>query len=86
MNKQRRKRLNEVKDKLDELMRELEYIMEEEEQAYNNLPDSIQESDRGEQMSDNCDTIYDWIETIGGVCCDIDDMTAEVAQWTSLSA
>lgn len=74
MNKQRRKRLDIVNQKLLELMDELEDIKNEEGEAFDNLPESIQESERGEQMSENCDTLDDWIDTIGEMSTDIEFM------------
>lgn len=64
MNKRRRKELeqlksefeqvcsdvNEAVEKLEELKENIECLMEEEEEAYDNLPESLQESDKGEAM------------------------------------
>lgn len=59
MNKIRRKWLEEVISQLEEKRDELWSIYEEEEQAYDNMPCSIQESDRGEQMQENMGTMED---------------------------
>ena len=39
MNKERRKRLIEISIKLDDLLDDLEEVIEEEEEAFNNLPE-----------------------------------------------
>ena len=57
MNKQRRKRLEDVVSRLEECMSDLEFIKEEEQEAYDNLPESIQYSERGELMQEIADDI-----------------------------
>ena len=57
MNKERRKRLDDVIDKLEELQAEVASIAEEEREAYDNLPEGIQNSERGEQISENADDL-----------------------------
>lgn len=43
MNKERRKRLIEISIKLDDLLDDLEEVIEEEEEAFNNPPESLPE-------------------------------------------
>lgn len=50
MNKERRKAIDLITDKLLEMQTELEEIKAEEEEAYDNLPEGIQASERGEEM------------------------------------
>lgn len=57
MNKERRKMLQDIIDKLDEQRLEIESVQEEEQEAYDNLPESIQYSERGETMSENIDEL-----------------------------
>ena len=52
MNKQRRKMIEDVKTRLDELKSSIEMILEEEREAYDNMPESLQESERGQAMDD----------------------------------
>lgn len=59
MNKERRKRLQKVIDKLEELGEELHDICSEEEDAYDNMPEGLQQADRGQQMYENIDEISD---------------------------
>ena len=58
MNKERRKRLLEISDKLSDLMDDLEEVIEEEEEAFNNLPESLQDSTKGIVMMDRLDTLH----------------------------
>lgn len=66
MNAQRRKRRDEAIEKLNEALAIIEEIKDEEDTAYENMPESLQESERGERLQENVDTldsIYDEIET-----------------------
>ena len=64
MNKERRKRLIEISDKLSDLMDDLEEVIEEEEEAFNNLPESLQDSTKGIVMMDRLDTLHDAISEL----------------------
>lgn len=57
MNKERRKRLDDVIDKLEELQQEVAAIGEEEREAYDNLPDSLNDTDKANQMYENADDL-----------------------------
>ena len=57
MNKVRRKAIEEIIGKLEELKDQLETLSTEELEAYDNLPESIQSSERGERMSEGVDDI-----------------------------
>ena len=66
MNKDRRDRLTEIISIIQEQMAELESIKEEEDEAFNNLPEGIQCSERGEVMEENVsemDDIYSDLES-----------------------
>ena len=57
MNKERRKWLQDVITELEEKRDELEQMACEEQEAYDNLPEGIQNSYRGGQISDNADNL-----------------------------
>ena len=64
MNKQRR-------NPLSEIVEEMEVLKEEERECFENLPDSLQESERGQQYEENaddletaCDDLENLIESI----------------------
>lgn len=57
MNKQRRKALEEIIGKLEELKEEIEAIQEEEQEAYDNIPESLQDTDRANHMYENIDAL-----------------------------
>lgn len=53
MNKDRRQRIALAIEKLDEIRCDIECIADEEQAAYDNLPESLQYSDKGEAMVEN---------------------------------
>ena len=57
MNKNRRKKLAAIQYQLEMLAEALRSVLEEEMDAFDNLPESIQESDRGESMADAIDNL-----------------------------
>ena len=86
MNKIRRKNLAEVISKLEgldslrqEAMEMLSSIIDEEQEAYDNIPESLQDSERGEQMQGYIDSMQDvadeldsldtsnWIDTLSDI-------------------
>lgn len=62
MNKQRRQTLAKIYDKLTEIRDILEEVQDEEECAFENLPESLQESERGQEIEDNA---YQLDEALG---------------------
>lgn len=65
MNKQRRKELADIIHQLCIIMNDLQSLRDEEDEAYNNLPDSQRDGDKGAQMDDDInamDNAYDFIE------------------------
>lgn len=59
MNNQGRNRLQKVIDQLEELKQEVSSICEEEQEAYDNMPESLQDGERGSQMYENISTLED---------------------------
>ena len=59
MNKPRRKHLEEIVEQLKSLYDDLEQLLEEEQEALDNMPEAIQYSDRGEYAQTKIDTIGD---------------------------
>ena len=67
MNKQRRARIAKVQAAIEVLLEELEEIRDEEQEAYDNFPESLQESERGEAMIAAIDNLDYAMESIGEV-------------------
>lgn len=57
MNKDRRKRLQEVRDALEGQLATLEEILDEEQESYDNYPESLQESERGQALYQNVESL-----------------------------
>lgn len=67
MNSYRRNKLHRAVNALDEAYYIVSAVSEEEETAYDNLPESLQESEKGETMQENYEEladIYDEIEAL----------------------
>lgn len=57
MNNTRRKSIQKIFDRLEELMQEIEALQEEEQDAYDNMPESLQEGERGQAMQEAADNL-----------------------------
>lgn len=64
MNKSRRSRLDKILEQIDDLLYDINSIRDEEEEAYENLPESIQDSDRGQAMYDAIDNLEEAINSL----------------------
>ena len=59
MNKTRLKRIGDVLARMEEVKEEVAAIMEEEQEALDNMPEGIQSSERGDHMQNVIDTLSD---------------------------
>lgn len=80
MNKQRRKELAEAIEKLEQAIAMLEQaketvecVTEEEQEAYDNMPESLQCSERGEMTLDNVGTLEEITSNIESYIDEIQD-------------
>lgn len=67
MNKARRKWLEDIIGKLEEQKDELYQLYEEEQEAYDNMPESLQESERGQiapEFVDSLETEHGSLEDV----------------------
>lgn len=60
MNKQRRQSLYDVVSSLSEAMDRLSEIRDEEQEAFDNMPEGLQCSSRGEAMQEAIDIMDEW--------------------------
>ena len=74
MNKERRKAIEEIIDQLGVLKEQVESISEEEQEAYDNLPEGIQYSERGEAMGENATDLEDAASTIDEAITTLQDI------------
>lgn len=75
MNKQRRDRILKLFDKLEEAAAEIEELQGDELEAYENLPESLKNSERGEAMSKAADCLLAASTSIDEV---FDNLTAAI--------
>lgn len=73
MNKERRKRIAEVSIKLAGLSEELQDIRDEEQESFDNLPESIQCGSKGEGMESTISLLDDAIDSLAGVESQLDE-------------
>lgn len=59
MNKQRRKALEMISDKLCEIQVELQYVRDEEEEVHDNVPESLQDTEMYEQQEEAISAMED---------------------------
>lgn len=57
MNKSRRATLNMIVNAIEELKTQLESVRDDEQDAFDNMPESLQESERGETMQEAIDNM-----------------------------
>lgn len=74
MNKARRKAIDGIIDQLGMLKEQLESITEEEQEAYDNLPESIQYAERGEAMSDTISDLDSSVSDIESIIDTLQDI------------
>lgn len=74
MNAQRRKVRDEILERLDGIVADLEELRNEEEEALENMPENLQESERAIQMQDNIDRLDEIINEIDNQKCELEDV------------
>ena len=60
MNKQRRKDLLDVAEHLQDALDRLSEVRDEEQEAFDNMPESLQYGSRGDAMQEAIDTMDEW--------------------------
>ena len=64
MNAERRKRRDAIGEILSAIISDIEELKDDEEGALENMPESLQESERGEKMRENVDSLEDIISVL----------------------
>ncbi len=87
MNKERRKRVAEAVEQMAAAMEYLETAMgllaevkDDEEAAYDNLPESLQESERGEAMQEACDTLEEAVDAAQEAFDNLEDVKSRLEE------
>ena len=74
MNKARRKQLEEIVNNLDEQKSAIESVCEEEQEAFDNLPESIQYSERGETMESYISEMEDALSNLEDIISSLQEI------------
>ena len=64
MNAERRKRRDSIGEILSAIISDIEELKDDEEGALENMPESLQESERGEKMRENVDSLEEIISEL----------------------
>ena len=72
MNIQRRKEISRIKKTLEEAINDLQNVLDDEQAAFDNLPENLQESDRATEMQDYIDNLE---TAIGNIEEALDELT-----------
>lgn len=64
MNKQRRIRVKDALELIDRARGILEEVRDEEQESFDNLPEGLQEGEKGERMQENIDALEDFLDNL----------------------
>lgn len=79
MNKQRRRKLSEISGVLTDMYWELNLVLAAEEDAFDNMPDNLKESARGQCMEEGIYLMNEWMNTLEEIFNGIDNMVEVIA-------
>lgn len=74
MNKTRRNELERIINALEDLRDDIQNVADDEREAFDNMPESLQQSERGEQIEMNADDL----------CCVYDDLDNTINALTDI--
>lgn len=73
MNKQRRRALRSVMRDIDDAQKSIGSILEEEQETLENMPESLQYSEKGEQMQE-------YIDILDNACSSCEDLVSSLSE------
>lgn len=74
MNKARREEIRDIIESLESLKEDLDMVASDERGSFENLPEGLQYSERGEQMEENADTLEDLASNLEDVISGLEDV------------
>jgi exonuclease VII small subunit len=77
MNAKRRKELEKLVERIQGIIADLEVLRDEEQECFDNLPESLQESERGEKMEDNISNMDAVIDSLESASDELEDAISE---------
>lgn len=77
MNKQRRRALSNIYSQIENVIAQLEEVKDEEQDAFDNMPPNLQESDRGEAMQEAIYAMEGAFNALEEANCELDNLELE---------
>lgn len=77
MNKTRKKSIDTLMARLEDLRLDVEYLLDEEQEAFYNIPESLQESERGEAMQESIDALEEALSNLEEALDNLDTAKGE---------
>jgi hypothetical protein len=74
MNAKRRKAISELLSRLDSLKNELEILRDEEQEYFDNMPDSLQQGEKGDTAAEEVSSMDDAINSMDEACSSLEEM------------
>ena len=91
MNNKTRKELNKIADKytaiatiIEDLKTELEYIQEEEQEKYDNLPEQLQDTERGNALYESVESIEELVNRLDDLATELYDIANDIEEVTNI--
>lgn len=73
MNKARRSAIEKIRDKLMDLCEEIEQVKDEEQEAFGNMPEGLQSSERGEAMESAISGLEEAYDNVNSAVCSLEE-------------
>lgn len=74
MNKERRKELNRAHQMVSEANSIVKSVCDDEQDAFDNMPEGLQQGERGEKMEENVQLLDEAVDTLENVFSDLSEM------------
>lgn len=75
-------RLESIVSSIEELKTELEYIQEAEQEKYDNLPESLQETEMGNGLYESAETIEELVNRLSDSIDELYDISSDIVSAT----
>ena len=75
-------KLNSITTMIEDLKSDLETYAEEEQDKYDNMPESLQYSERGEAMQEAADALNDLVSRLDGSVSELYDISSDIESVT----
>ncbi len=91
MNNKTRKELSKIADKytsiatmIEDLKTELEYIQEEEQDKYDNLPEQLQDTEKGNALYESAESIEELVNRLDDLATELYDIANDIEEVTNI--